>query len=222
MSQLNSKASCARTHESAVAFVGNPFQQLKRSVMCCLLWESSAYENGESIVDRIIKLIPQVTTGELLEIIRDAKIKNKLRHLPLLLLREMIKDPKHRMVTQGVQYVFEITMDRPDNLPEFLALYWEHGKCPLAAQVKKGLAKAFSQFNEYQLGKYNRDNKIKLRDILFLCHAKPKDKEQEALWKNLINDELAIPKTWEVIVSDNNELSKKEKWEKVIDLWIQV
>jgi hypothetical protein len=43
-------------------------------------------------------------------------------------------------------------------------------------QVKKGLARALAEFDEYQLAKWDRQNRaVKLRDVLFLCHAKPKD-----------------------------------------------
>jgi 60 kDa SS-A/Ro ribonucleoprotein len=32
---------------------------------------------------------------------------------------------------------------------------------------------------------------------LFLCHPKPKDKAQAALWKRLVDNELKTPDTWE-------------------------
>ena len=55
---------------------------------------------------------------------------------------------------------------------------------------------------------------VKLRDVLFLCHAKPKDKEQEDLWKRLINDKLKIPDTWETQLSAGKD--KKETFERLI------
>jgi len=105
-------------------------------------------------------------------------------------------------------------IQRPDELSEFLALYWKEGKTPIAAQVKKGLAQAFTKFNEYSLAKYNRDHAIKLRDVLFMCHAKPKDDEQAALWKRLVNKELATPDTWEVALSSGGD--KKEHWQRLL------
>ena len=70
-------------------------------------------------------------------------------------------------------------------------------KQKLSAQVKKGLALAFTKFDEYKLAKYLcKDKEFSLRDVLFLCHAKPKDKAQENLWKRLINDKLETPDTW--------------------------
>ena len=85
---------------------------------------------------------------------------------------------------------------------------------PLSAQVKKGLARAFAKFNRYQLAKYNRDGEVKLRDVLFLCHAKPKDDQQAKDWKDLINGTLEPPNTWEVALSTGKD--KKETWERLI------
>lgn len=53
-----------------------------------------------------------------------------------------------------------------------------------------------------------------MRDVLFLCHAKPKDQEQEALWKRLIENELKIPDTWEVSLSSGGD--KKLHWERLL------
>uniref|UniRef100_A0A6M3L768 Putative TROVE domain containing protein n=1 Tax=viral metagenome TaxID=1070528 RepID=A0A6M3L768_9ZZZZ len=87
-------------------------------------------------------------------------------------------------------------------------------KQPLSAQVKKGLATAFTKFNAYQLAKYNRDGAIKLRDVLFLCHAKPNDGEQEATWKKLVDGTLEPPDTWEVALSSG--VDKKSVWERLL------
>jgi len=60
--------------------------------------------------------------------------------------------------------------------------------------VKKGLATAFPKFDEYQLAKYDRGGPIKLRDVLFLSHAKPRNAEQAGVWKKLIWGRLAVPR----------------------------
>jgi 60 kDa SS-A/Ro ribonucleoprotein len=82
--------------------------------------------------------------------------------------------------------------------------------------VKKGLAAAFTKFNEYQLAKYDRAGAIRLRDVLFLSHAKPKDEAQAALWKRLIAGELATPDTWEVALSASQGEGKREAWERLL------
>ena len=47
------RAAPIHTHEGAVAARINAEQQLRRTVMSCLLWEGEFYENGESIAARI-------------------------------------------------------------------------------------------------------------------------------------------------------------------------
>ena len=55
---------------------------------------------------------------------------------------------------------------------------------------------------------------MKLRDVLFLSHAKPRDEAQAALWKRLIAGELVAPDTWEVALSSGAD--KREAWERLL------
>lgn len=186
-----------RTHEGAPARRINPEQELRRSVMACLLWENTFYEEGADIATRIAETVPLLPAEKVSAIAIEARSVMNLRHAPLLLTREMARTFHGKVVADTIDAVIQ----RSDELSEFVALYWKDGRQPLSAQVKKGLARAFMKFNEYQLAKYNRDNGVKLRDVLFLCHAKPKDAEQEALWKRLIDGTMAIPDTWETELS---------------------
>lgn len=215
MSRLNifrKKKIC--THEGAKARPISPEQGLRRAVMSCLLWEKEFYEDGQEIADRIAGLVPRVPPSAAAGIAIEARDRMKLRHAPLLIVREMARCPEQKKL---VADTLEEIIRRPDELTEFLAIYWRDRKQPLSAQVKKGLAAAFCKFDEYQLGKYNnRPGQIRLRDVLFLCHAKPRNPEQDRLWKRLINRELAVPDTWEVALSANDDVSKKQKWERLL------
>ena len=209
MARLNRpNVSTARTHEGAPARIVSPELMLRRSVLSCLLWEDTFYEDGISIADRIAELVAQVDGNTVKELSKEARTKFKLRHVPLLLLREAVKNGVK--IADALEYIIQ----RPDELAEFLAIYWANGKQPLAAQVKKGLARAFTKFDEYSLAKYNRDNAVKLRDVLFLVHAKPKNAEQAALWKRLIDNTLKTPDTWEVNLSGGAD--KKKTFERLL------
>ena len=210
MAKVNRKPQGVKTAEGAPAKTISADLQLKRSIMSCLLWEDSFYESGEDIADRIAYLCKYVDNDVIAGYAREARDVHNLRHVPLLLAVQLAR--KHYDKTAEVLYD---VVQRADELAELLALYWKDGKIPVAAQVKKGLAKAFTKFNEYQLAKYNRDGAIKLRDVLFLSHAKPKDSEQAALWKRLINGEMATPDTWEVALSAGG--NKRLAWERLID-----
>lgn len=211
MARLNVPRSSVRTHEGGKAKHINAEQQLRRSVMACMLWEDQFYEDGRTIADRITETIPMVEPEKVAQIAIDARGKMKLRHVPLLIAREMARLPKHKAF---VSYVLGEVIQRPDELTEFLAIYWKDGKQVLSGQVKKGLAKAFVKFNAYQLAKYNRGDAIKLRDVLFLCHAKPVDKEQEDVWKKLVDGTLETPDTWEVALSSGGD--KRKHWERLL------
>jgi 60 kDa SS-A/Ro ribonucleoprotein len=201
----------ARTHEGAPARNISSELQLRRSALACLLWEDQFYEDGVEIAGRIQSLVPKVKAETVAALAVEARSKMKLRHVPLLLVREMARLKTHReFVSQTLAQVIQ----RADELAEFVAIYWKDGKVPLSAQVKKGLAKAFRKFDEYQLAKYDRSGPIRLRDVLFLCHAKPRDAEQAALWKRLIEGELHTPDTWEVALSSGAD--KRDAWERLI------
>jgi 60 kDa SS-A/Ro ribonucleoprotein len=200
-----------RTHEGAPAKNISPELQLRRSVLACMLWEDQFYEDGVAIAGRIRELVAKVSAEKVAALAIEAREKMKLRHAPLLLVREMARLATHRhLVAETLTRIIQ----RADELSEFVALYWSEGKQPLSAQVKKGLAAAFTRFDEYALAKYNRATPVKLRDVLFLCHAKPLDAAQAALWKRLVEGELATPDTWEVALSAGAD--KREAWERLL------
>ena len=203
-----------RTHEGGPAAIFSPEQALRRSVMACMLWESEFYESGETIAKRIGELVPRVDANVVASLAFEARTSMKLRHAPLLLVREMARHATHRsLVAETLARVIQ----RADELAEFVAIYWAEGKVPLSGQVKKGLAAAFTRFDEYQLAKYDRAGAVRLRDVLFLCHAKPVDAAQAALWKRLIAGELVTPDTWEVALSANGrDGNKRDVWERLL------
>jgi 60 kDa SS-A/Ro ribonucleoprotein len=205
-----------RTHEGARAAVITAEQALRRSVLSCMLWEDEFYEDGVQIAGRIHELVPQVEAAQVAALAVEAREKMKLRHAPLYLVREMARHATHRgLVAETLTRVIQ----RADELSEFVAIYWAGGRQPLSAQVKKGLAAAFGKFDEYALAKYDRAGAVRLRDVLFLSHARPVDEAQAALWKRLAENELATPDTWEVALSAAGRgegVQKREVWERLL------
>lgn len=186
MASINtkSKSDPIYTHEGAKAVKINNYLKLRRSVACYMLWENQFYEDGIEISKRIEDLIATIDPIKVKELAIEAREKFKLRHTPLFIARCMAKLPEHK---KYVSEVLERVIQRPDEIAEYLAIYWKDNKDqPISAQSKKGLAKAFHKFDEYQFGKYNRNKDIRLKDVLFLCHVKPKNISQEQLWKKLI------------------------------------
>jgi len=205
-----------RTHEGAPARVINAEQALRRSVLSCMLWEAEFYEDGATIASRIQQLVPLVEPARVAALAVEAREQMKLRHAPLLLVREMARHAAHRgLVSETMARVIQ----RADELAEFVAIYWAAGRQPLSAQVKKGLAAAFCKFDEYALAKYDRAGTVRLRDVLFLSHARPADEAQAALWKRLAENQLAVPDTWEVALSAagrGDDADKRAVWERLL------
>lgn len=186
---------------------------LRRNVMTCLLWEDAFYQKGSEIAESIKTLVSQVDPKVVRDIAIEARMVQKLRHVPLYLAVQMSEaGGEYR---KHVSTVLSTVINRADELAEALAIYWKDGKKPIGKQFKSGLAKSFSKFDEYRLAKYNRDNAIKLRDVMFLVHPKPVGKEQEELFRKLAENELETPDTWEVALSAGKD--KKETWERLIN-----
>lgn len=203
-----------RTHEGAKAARLSVEKQLERAVLANLLWENQFYESGVEIAKRIEALVAELPNKTFAaELAIRARNEFKLRHIPLYLVTLLAKN-KYRNDALSTADVVANVVQRPDELTELLSIYWRNGKTPIAAQIKKGLARAFTKFDEYSLAKYNRDNPIKLRDVLFLTHPKAKDDVQQALWDKLTNDTLETPDTWEVALSGGAD--KKQTFERLM------
>jgi TROVE domain-containing protein len=200
-----------RTHEGAVAQRVDVRRELRRTVQTCLLWEDTFYETGNDIAGRVAELVMRNKAEDVAALAREARDQMQLRHIPLVLTRELARRKgAGPLVAETLGHVIQ----RADELGEFVALYWKTRKEPLSAGVKRGLAKAFTNFDAYQLAKYNRKNTVKLRDVLVLCHAKPKNAEQAETWKKLVENTLESPDTWEVALSAGKD--KRETWERLL------
>ena len=174
----------------------SPERQLKRITLAAMLWEDQFYLDGKSHAELVRDLVAKVQPEKVADLAGVARSKFKLRHIPLLLARELARNGKLQAQT------LTTIIQRPDEMSEFLSIYWKEGKTAVSNQIKKGLAACFNKFNEYQLAKWNKNNAaIKLRDVMFLSHPKPQNAEQEALFKRIASDTLETPDTWEVQLS---------------------
>ena len=200
-----------RTYEGGAAERSVPARELERTVLSCMLWEDNFYEKGSDTGKRIASLCAKVPNDSIFELAYRARHQMGLRHVPLWLLVQVARKGPKQM---GLAGAIAKTIKRPDEMSELLALYWKDGRVPISAQIKKGLARAFGRFSSYQLAKWDRDGRIKLRDVMFLSHPKPKDGEQAALYKQVAARTLDVPDTWEVALSTGK--NKRESWERLL------
>ena len=200
-----------RAHEGALAQRISAKAELRRTVLTCLLWEDAFYEKGSGVANRLAELVEANKAEDVASLAREARDAMQLRHVPLFLVRELAR---RKGTGPLVAETLEDVIQRADELGEFVALYWKDKKQPLSSGVKRGLARAFTKFDAYQLAKYDRDLAVRLRDVLFLCHAKPRDAEQAEVWKKLVEGNLEAPDTWEVSLSARK--GKKETFERLL------
>ena len=199
------------------------YEKLQRSAINCLLWEDTFYEDGESIADRIKKYMKQVTPEQARSLLKEAKVDNKLRHMPLFLLVNMAKNGY--LTAEDVAN----TITRVDDMSELLSLYWStdwkdstgntvKNKHTVPKSIVKGIQKALPKFDEYQLAKYRGDRyDVSLKTVIKMTHPKPENAEMEALWGRAINGNLTTPDTWEVgLTNCHTPAEKKEFWTRML------
>jgi len=231
--RFNEKAQNPRktvNYEGAIAYKLTPELELYTAV-CCASLQPKFYEpNVNSQLEQIRGLIAKVDADFVKKLAIYAREQMYLRSIPLILAVELARIGKLDKKT-----IFRI-IQRADEITEILAYYQMANERTeikklnrLSKAIQKGIKEIFEsgKFDEYQYAKYNRDTEIKLRDALFLTHPKPKNKEQEILFKKIAESALEIPYTWEVELSrlgqqkfeseKDKKKAFKEKWEELID-----
>lgn len=202
-----------RTHGGAIAVKVGDFASLRRSVLATFLNEKQFYEDGEEILERIRRLAVACDPDSVARLAIEARKEHGLRHAPLALLVALTRTS--RGVPNLVADTIASVVSRADEVGELVALYWaDGGRRPLSAQMKKGLRRAIAKFDRFQLARYaNMQADVRLRDVLFLVHAKPSQGMAET-FKALADDALKSADTWEVELSAGKD--KKETFERLL------
>ena len=104
---------------------------------------------------------------------------------------------------------------RPDDITEIMSCYLSMYGKPFPNAMKREIGCVLQNFDEYQIAKYNGGNKsIKFKDVLRITHPTPKNKEVEELFGKILDDNLAVPYTWEVELSARG--NTREVWDELI------
>ena len=214
-------------HEGAKAYAMTPEMELYTAVVTCAL-SDKFYESKDGRMERIAGLIRQVDPEFVAKLAVYTRTQMNLRSIPLFLIVELAKIHNGDSL---VKRTIEKCVLRADEIMELLMCYQLRnydGKSikklgKLSRQVQEGLKSAFNRFDEYQFGKYNRNNlEVKLKDALFLVHPKASSPEQQAIFDKIVSDSLETPYTWETQLSElgqKNFETKEEKAEALKVLW---
>ena len=226
---FRTKEKTAVNHEGAKAYTLTPEMELYAAIATTML-NDTFYEKADDRLARIKNLMTQVNASFIAKLAVYTRQEMNLRTAPVVLATELAKIHKgNDLVGRTVEKVVK----RPDEITEMLAYYQIANERTgtkklnkISKQLQKGLAASFNNFDEYQFAKYNRSTEVKLRDALFLVHPKAKDEAQQLLFNKIVNNELAVPYTWETELSAlgqqkfETEHAKKNavkaKWEELI------
>lgn len=237
------KAEVTRNYHD-VAYTMKPIERLIERTLGAFWKEDLFYTKGKKISAEIVKDLKEVAKKDPkfpLQLAAFARNELYLRTTPQVLLAEAAN------IEESKPFIREYTpkiVKRADELAEVIAYQLStHGK-PIPNALKKGLADAFANFDEYQLNKYDSDKgSVSLGDVLKLIARKANWPVSKALRNYLVNDIVdaeALPKigalkellakdqidseaedlikksavTWETLISKFG--STKENWERVI------
>lgn len=182
--------------------------------------------NDHLIVD-IVQKVSKSDPEFVMKLAAYARNELNLRSVPLFLLAEASNLPELKAKPGERSLVKLYTphiIKRADEPAEILAYHFGRFKHSAPHSLLRGLKTAFNKFDAYQLAKYDRQKSVKIKDALRLSHPIPKDKDQSAVYKKLLDGELEAPETWEVIQStwrDKGFKSQTAAWEHIIDkIWL--
>lgn len=189
--------------EGAVAFKLKPQERLIEQVLGSFWNEDLFYQKGTDTSTQILKDIGEVAKVNpkfILQLAAFARNEIYLRTAPIVLLVEAAN------INACKQYIREYTpkiVKRADELSEAVAyqLARNNGKKGFPNSLKVGLARAFQNFDEYQLNKYDSNKSaVSLGDVAKLVHPEFKGTEdyRKAIYNYLTKDEVSevLPKIY--------------------------
>lgn len=145
-----------------------------------------------------------------------------MRNFPVLASVELIKQVREKgLKVPNLKSVVSGVIGRADQLTDIYAYCLsEFGKrSAIPLSIKRGVAEAFTKFDNYQLSKYKASRKeVTLQDVIRLVHPKPKNQLQVKSFYDTAHDELQTPITWETVLSEEGKKPESERTDKSL-LW---
>ena len=195
---------------------GQAYRQSNELALVSLLLTSFVndqfYRNAQSTLDELRALVSKVKDKEFVaKAAIYARDRFGMRSITHALAGELTSQ------LNGAEWgksFYDKVVVRVDDMTEILSYYLafktskDSPKFPNS--LKKGFAKAFDKFDNYQLSKYKSDNKdVKLVDVVNIVHPVPTSSNKTAL-ESLIKGELKTTQTWESKLSVAGQIAENE------------
>ena len=216
----------AKAKKVAVSYNGNvqykqdQHEMLVQYAIGLVYGKDSFYESFDTSLAEMKALITRMAINEkncefIANVILFVRNEIGLRTLPIVMVVEFANALRNnKFQWKPLRYLVTETIQRADDITEMFAyaeqIFKNKKSIPLA--LKKGIASSFLKFDEYQMQKYNRQNKAKkLKDVMCVTHPKPLNNAQADMFKRLLEDKLDTPYTWETVLSANGQLNSNER-----------
>ena len=214
MAKFNSAVTIKTENQCGhVAYRMDDKSKLITQVLTSFFNENKFYGDNSSemqeTIQSVIKTDPEFVSKLAVYARRVFNMRSVSHVLTAYLAHETEGKPFTRQTVRGVCL-------RGDDATEIMSFYIANFGKPIPQSLIKGIADVLTGFDEYTLAKYAGTKKsVKMKDLIILCHPKPKSEAQANLFKRCIEDKLEIPVTWETELSANG--NNAETWEKLID-----
>lgn len=231
MSKLNPKNAGVTQNKMTISHNGNvqsvkaEAQQLYEIIVSTLYGKDDFYEDNDARLVRLVNATEILVKKDQMDFIANAILHARhvmnIRAMPLILTVVFAKIVRDQNKQYGkMRELVRDVIARADQITDMyaIALRIFGGKNKIPMAVKRGVADAFNKFDAYQLGKYNVDGAVKLRDVLRITHPSPAVAEQGAVFEKIMAGTLETPYTWETELSANGQKPVVERKSKA-RLW---
>ena len=211
MAKFNEKNTSGTVNRDGFpAYAMEEKEQLMTAVMTTMFGEPKYYGSTDSDVVRLSASCARKDPLFLCKLACYARSAANLRSVSHVLTCVIAHEAREytRAAIRGV-------VVRPDDITEIMACYLQMYGKPFPNALKKGIARAMQEFDEYGFAKYRgRHRSMKFKDVLRITHPVPGDKATEELFRKILDDKLQTPVTWETRLSARG--NKAEVWNELI------
>ncbi len=177
---------------------GEAFEQSAEMQLASMLITSFAqdqfYRSAQNTFKELIQVLPQVDAKFAAKAAIYARKQYHMRSITHVLAAELAAYASGK---EWAKDFYAQVIARPDDMLEIASYYFGKGGKTLPNAMKKGFARAFDQFDGYQLAKYRGENRaVKLIDLVNLVHPTPTKRNASAL-QALVDGKLKSTGTWE-------------------------
>jgi len=234
-----------RTYEGAEAFSYEDARNELISAVATTFLDDKYYESGQGRMDRVRALIKAIADDKhyrflwnLVSYTRDQWNLRSISHLLageyLLIpeLRTWKDDGKYALMIDPAYILADKVFIRPDDVAKTFG-YWminnpakANSKQKMPRVLRRAVNIWFNKMTRFQASKYQArlaGKQITLKKLLKMTHPKPKDKAQNELFKQILEETLVGDANWtkditSVLVDEETgeKLTAKQKWEKTI------